>query len=91
MTRLLLCLSLLTLAACTRPNAAVKEASIAEVAEYVKSGNATILDANDDEYRQSVGFVPGAVLLTSYREYDVAKTLPADKTRPLVFYCTSRT
>ncbi len=91
MRHLLLTLALgLAFIGCTKHNAAVKEATVAQVAEHVKNGTATLCDANDDEYRSAAGFVPKAVLLTSYREYALAE-LPADKTRPLIFYCTSRT
>ena len=74
---------------CNRQTPAPKEATIAQTAEYVKNGGATILDANDDEYRKAVGVIPGAVLLTSFSSYALTQ-LPEDKARPLVFYCTSR-
>lgn len=80
----------LLLAGCTKHNANVKEATVAQTAEHVKNATGTIVDANDDEYRKAAGVVPGAVLLTSISSYDL-KQLPSDKTRPLVFYCTSRT
>jgi hypothetical protein len=74
---------------CNKHNAKVKEATVAQVSEAVKAGSATIVDANDDEYRKAAGVVPGAVLLSAFNDYDL-KQLPKDKTRPLVFYCTSR-
>jgi hypothetical protein len=49
-----------------------------------------LLDANHEEFREKNGIIPGAKLLSSFRSYDVAKELPADKTTPLVFYCASR-
>ena len=91
MKRLLVGLIPLLMLACTKQGPPLKEATVAEVAEHLKNGTATVFDANDDEYRKAVGTLPGAVLLTSYREYDVATTLPADKERPCIFYCTSRT
>lgn len=75
---------------CAKKPAEIKEVSVAEVAAFVKTGAATVCDANDDEYRKVAGVVPGAVLLTNFNEYDVKATLPADKARQLVFYCTSR-
>jgi hypothetical protein len=84
-------LPVLLLLACTKQPAEVKEVSVEEVAAFVKAGTATVCDANDDEYRKGAGFVPGAVLLTNFAEYDVKAELPADKARQLVFYCTSRT
>jgi hypothetical protein len=51
-------------------------------------GHATIvLDANKDDFRAREGIIPGAILLSSYQGYDVAKELPPDKGAPLVFYC----
>jgi hypothetical protein len=47
----------------------------------------TVLDANRPDFREREGVIPGAVLLSSYRGYDVAKELPAKKDAPLVFYC----
>ncbi len=79
----------LTFTGCTKHEAPVKEATVAQAAEALKTGGATVVDANDDEYRKAAGVVPGAVLLTSFSGYDL-KELPADKTRPLIFYCTSR-
>ena len=91
MKHLLLTLAVgLIFTGCTKHNAAVKDATVAQAAEYVKNGTATIVDANDDEYRKNAGVVPGAVLLTSISSYDV-KVLPSDLNRPLVFYCTSKT
>ncbi len=86
---------LLTLAAgfictsCTKHTSNVKEATVEQAAQYVNNSTATIVDANDDEYRTAAGVIPGAVLLTSFSGYDL-KQLPADKARALVFYCTSR-
>jgi hypothetical protein len=89
MKRTLLTVALL-LTGCTKHSANVKDATVAEVAEHVKNGTATICDANDDEYRKNAGVVPGAVLLTNFNSYDL-KQLPPDKARPVIFYCTSRT
>ena len=91
MKRTLLAFAVLAWVGCTKKPAEVKEASVAEVAEFVKTASATICDANDDEYRKVAGVVPGAVLLSNFAEYDVKATLPPDKARQLVFYCTSRT
>ena len=46
-----------------------------------------VYDANGDDTRQKEGIIPGAVLLSSFNSYDVAKTLPQDKSSALVFYC----
>jgi len=48
-----------------------------------------LFDANGDGFRRKHGTIAGATLLTSYSSYDVAKTLPEDKSAPLVFYCAN--
>ena len=50
----------------------------------------TLLDANDPEFREKNGVIPGAKLLSSSDGYDPSRELPADKKAPLVFYCSSR-
>jgi hypothetical protein len=50
----------------------------------------TLLDANDADFRQKNGVIPGAKLLTSFKDYDLKKELPANKDAPLVFYCSGR-
>jgi rhodanese-related sulfurtransferase len=52
-----------------------------------KASKLAIFDANNDETRKANGVIPGATLLTSYKDYDVAKVLPAAKDTTLVFYC----
>ena len=50
----------------------------------------TVLDANDTEFREKNGVIPGAKLLSSFDRYDIQKELPADRNAPLVFYCSNR-
>ena len=50
----------------------------------------TMLDANDKEFRDKNGVIPGAKLLSSFDRYDIPKELPADRSAPLVFYCSNR-
>jgi rhodanese-related sulfurtransferase len=86
-----LCLAL-GLAACGRqddPGAGLKKLGVDEVAALRDAGKATLLDANGGDTRAREGVVPGAVLLSDYKQYDVAKELPADKGTPLVFYCAN--
>ena len=47
-----------------------------------------VYDANNDEFRKKEGIISGAVLLKDH-DFDVAATLPADKSAPLVFYCSN--
>jgi len=73
-------------AASEQASSAIREVGVAQVAAFVKDKSATILDANGAETRKEYGVIPGAVLLTSSREYAV-DTLPASKASKLVFYC----
>ncbi len=50
----------------------------------------TVLDANDAEFREKNGVIPGARLLSSFEAYDLRTELPADRNAPLVFYCSNR-
>ena len=54
-----------------------------------KTANLHIYDANVAETRDKFGVIPGAQLLSSDDNYNVATTLPANKTAPLVFYCAN--
>lgn len=47
-----------------------------------------IYDANDPDTRAHLGVIPGATLLNSSDNYDLA-VLPSDKDAKLVFYCTN--
>ena len=67
----------------------MKEITVAESVAAHKAG-ALFLDANNDDFRRDNGKVPGAVLLTNYRGYDVKSVLPENKDAPLVFYCSSK-
>lgn len=48
-----------------------------------------IYDANPPSTRVREGVIPGARLLSSFKDYDVAKELPIAKDAKLVFYCTN--
>ena len=66
--------------------ASVAELSVTDVATLIQAKAATIVDANNAETRQEQGVVPGALLLSSSREYALSE-LPAEKQTKLVFYC----
>jgi rhodanese-related sulfurtransferase len=66
----------------------VKELNVAQAAPLLKDGKATAFDANNESTRAKFGVIPGAVLLTNVVSYSLDQ-LPADKTRPLVFYCAN--
>jgi rhodanese-related sulfurtransferase len=81
--------AVLLLLACAKNHAGVNEATVEQVSTWMKQGTATVFDANNDAFRQNNGAVQGAVLLPSYKDYDV-KLLGDDKDRQLVFYCSNR-
>jgi Rhodanese-like domain len=53
------------------------------------NSHVVILDANVDPTRYRYGVIPGARLLSSYDNYDVATELPSAKNAKLVFYCAN--
>ncbi len=53
-----------------------------------KSG-VEIYDANHPDTRAKYGAIPSAHLLPSADGYSIARTLPVDKSVPLVFYCAN--
>ena len=59
-----------------------------ELQSLLDAKKAQALDANNDATRSREGVVPGATLLSSYREYDLS-VLPSDKAMKLVFYCAN--
>ena len=66
----------------------IAEVSIAELEAMIARGACTPVDANGDATRKKRGVIPGAVRLSDYETYSAAE-LPADKARPLVFYCAN--
>ena len=68
------------------PNSACTLFCMVEAAAKVTPRKSSI---NSEETREKNGTLPGAVLLSSYRDYVVARELPADRDRALVFYCHS--
>lgn len=62
--------------------------TVDEVDHKLAAGECTPVDANGTETRKKMGVVPGAVLLTDSESFQVSE-LPADKTKPLVFYCAN--
>ena len=76
------------LLACRADTAGLETIDVDRLSSLLANGAAvTVLDANSGETRARHGVIPGAVLLTSYRDYDVARELPADRGTRLVFYC----
>ena len=54
------------------------------------ASHVSIYDANGDGLRSTAGVIPGAHLLTSDDNYNVATELPPNKSALLVFYCADK-
>jgi|GEM_PF-1176181 len=67
------------------------EISVADLQKKMADKKVTpvVFDANSEKTRSKYGVIPGATLLTSYREYKTSDVLPKDKGQELVFYCGS--
>ncbi len=93
MTRRIATLALIacfTLAGCKADLSGLQVVEVDELAEWnARRADLTICDANNEKTRQRFGVIPGAVLLSSYRDYDPSAELPGDKAATLVFYCHS--
>ena len=66
--------------------AEVASISVKKAAKLAKLGKVIMVDANSDATRKSQGVVPGARLLSSYRDFKPSE-LRASKSDTLVFYC----
>jgi rhodanese-related sulfurtransferase len=64
----------------------IQQVTVAEVSSFVKNKSAVIVDANGADTRKEYGVIPGALLLTSHKDYPLTE-LPPDKAKKLVFYC----
>lgn len=67
---------------------AIAEVSVDELDRQIAAGASQAVDANGTITRQRVGTIPGAVLLSDYEAFAISE-LPADKAKPLVFYCAN--
>jgi rhodanese-related sulfurtransferase len=75
---------------CTADTEGLATLTVPELTDWLAADPAVVVcDANTQKTRSRYGVLPGARLLSSYRDYDPATELPADKSRPLVFYCHS--
>lgn len=66
----------------------VPTVTIDEVDQALAKGDCTPVDANGEGTRKKLGTLPGAVLLSDSETFNVSE-LPADKSKPLVFYCAN--
>jgi hypothetical protein len=69
----------------------IKKIHVADLVALMHNPDSHVIiyDANSENVRSEYGVIPGAKLLSSSDQYDVAATLPADKHAKLVFYCTN--
>jgi len=68
----------------------VKVITVDQLNSLLKKKSAVSLyDVNVDSTREHVGIIPGAKLINSSSQYDLAATLPPIKSSPLVFYCAN--
>jgi rhodanese-related sulfurtransferase len=65
---------------------AVAEVTVDQVDHLLADHACQAVDANGTPLRQKMGVLPGALLLT---DMDAIGELPADKAKPLVFYCAN--
>lgn len=66
----------------------IAELGVDELERQLAAGAAQAVDANGDLTRKRMGTIPGAVLLSDYEAFSLGE-LPADKAKPLVFYCAN--
>lgn len=87
-----LALGVLALGGCSKPEkealGAVGSMTVDELARVREAGGCAVLDANSTQTRTLLGVIPGATLLSHYREYELGE-LPANRDEKLVFYCAN--
>ncbi len=89
-------LALVTIAGCSKSSkddsaqakSNVPTVTIDELDTSLAAAAVQPVDANGEQTRKKMGVIPGAVLLTDSETFGLSE-LPADKTKPLVFYCGS--
>jgi len=67
-------------------HAAFQKLGVSDVAALLEAKKILAVDANGADTRKELGTLPGAVLLTNARTFELSE-LPADKSTELVFYC----
>lgn len=68
--------------------ATVPTVTVDELDKMLANRECQAVDANGDGTRKKMGVIPGAVLLTDSDTFNPGE-LPADKAKPLVFYCAN--
>ncbi len=76
--------------ACGPDTAGLGTLSVPELAALLDQDKSVVVcDANREDTRGKYGTIPGARLLSDYRDYDVVAELSQEKNTQLVFYCAS--
>ena len=68
--------------------AAVQTITVDQLDSSLASNDCQPVDANGEQTRKKMGVIPNAVLLTDSSDFKLTE-LPADKAKPLVFYCAN--
>ena len=93
MSKRVFAVALVAAAGCAKQHAPapapIPAVTIDQVDHALAAGQVQPVDCNTAATREHEGVLPGAVLLTDEATYKVSE-LPADKARPLVFYCANR-
>jgi rhodanese-related sulfurtransferase len=76
------------LTACSHKAPEPATATVDQVDQALARGEVQPVDANGVTTREREGVLPGAILLTDSETFKLSE-LPADKTKPLVFYCAN--
>ncbi len=76
------------LMACSHKAPEPATVTVDEVASAIARGAVQPVDANGESTRKHEGVLPGAILLSDFDTFQISE-LPADKARPLVFYCAN--
>jgi rhodanese-related sulfurtransferase len=74
------------LTACSHKAPEPATVTVGQVAQALSRGEVQPVDANGESTRKHEGVLPGAILLSDSETFKLSE-LPADKARPLVFYC----
>ena len=75
---------------CRADTTGLETLELSQLTALLAGDKPTLLcDANTQETREKYGVIPGATLLSHYRDYKVSFELPADRGPKLVFYCHS--
>ena len=76
------------LVACKPDTSGLATLTVAEAASLLDTDEpVSFCDANNTKTRHKLGVLPGAILLSSYRDYDPEVELPENASQRLVFYC----